>query len=128
MNRIQISLVAFGLSAALAACGDRTPEPAADKADGGMMAPESMPMKNGMDGMMKDGATAATGSGVVTAIDKSAGTITIQHGPIPAVQWPAMTMAFKASPPSLLDQVSVGDNVRFEMTTQGNQVTAVHKQ
>ena len=32
------------------------------------------------------------GHGTVTAIDKSAGTITLDHGAIPEAKWPAMTM------------------------------------
>ena len=44
--------------------------------------------------------------GTVTAIDKAAGTITLDHGPIPEAKWPAMTMAFKAAP-SITDAVKV---------------------
>ena len=59
---------------------------------------------SGMPGMAGSQAsmTAADGSGVVTAIDAKAGTVTLHHGPIAKLSWPAMTMAFKASPPSLL--------------------------
>ena len=46
----------------------------------------------------------AKGKGTVTAIDKSAGSITLDHGPIPEADWPSMTMAFKAKP-ELLDSV-----------------------
>ena len=58
-----------------------------------------------MKGMAVPGATAAKhgkGVGVIKAIDTKKGTLTIQHGPIPAVSWPAMTMTFRATPPSLL--------------------------
>src|SRR5512134_678317 len=42
-------------------------------------------------------AATASGSGEVTAVDPAAGTITIDHGPIEALDWPAMTMTFAAS-------------------------------
>jgi Cu(I)/Ag(I) efflux system protein CusF len=69
------------------------------------------------------------GTGTVTAIDKVAGKITLDHGPIPEVGWPAMTMAFKASP-DLLNSVAVGDKVAFDLTLKGNagEVTAISKQ
>jgi Cu(I)/Ag(I) efflux system protein CusF len=44
-----------------------------------------------MPSMQRSFATAKTGrgSGVIAAIDQKAGKITIKHGPIPAVGWPA---------------------------------------
>lgn len=131
MRRLLVSLAALGLSTTLAACGGQPP--ATPKADSGaMMNPDSMPMKEGMKDGMAAGSEAvaaktATGSGVVTAIDKAAGTVTIQHGPIATIEWPAMTMAFKADPPSLLDTVKVGDHIEFDMTTEGNRVTAIRR-
>jgi Cu/Ag efflux protein CusF len=70
----------------------------------------------------------AKGSGKVTAIDKSAGTITLDHGPIAEANWPAMTMAFKAAP-TLIDSVKVGDQVNFELKLDGNagEITAISK-
>ena len=67
------------------------------------------------------------GSGVIKAIDPGAGTLTIQHGPIPAVGWPAMTMTFKAKPPTLLKGLKVGQSIGFDCTVRGQtaEVTAV---
>lgn len=59
------------------------------------------------------------GTGVVTAIDPKAGTLTIRHGPIPAVGWPAMTMTFKAAPPALLRGVQVGRTIGFDVRIRG---------
>ncbi len=59
------------------------------------------------------------GTGVVTAIDARAGTLTIRHGPIPAVGWPAMTMTFKATPPALLRGVRAGRTIGFDVRTRG---------
>ena len=63
-----------------------------------------------------------TGSGKITALDKASGSITIEHGPIPAVDWPAMTMGFKANP-KLLEGVAVGDQVDFTLSLKGNDGT-----
>ena len=74
-----------------------------------------------MPGMNHAPAQAKTGqgAGVITAIDAKAGTITIKHGAIPAVGWPAMTMTFKATPPTLLRGVRVGQAVGFDVRTRG---------
>jgi len=42
----------------------------------------------------------AKGVGVVKAIAKTAGTITLDHEAIPEASWPAMTMGFKIAPPA----------------------------
>ena len=70
------------------------------------------------------------GVGVIRAIDAKAGTLTIQHGPIPSVSWPAMTMTFKAKPASLLTGLRVGQTVGFDTTVRGvsADVTAVRPQ
>jgi Cu(I)/Ag(I) efflux system protein CusF len=71
--------------------------------------------------------TMADGAGVVTAIDAKAGTVTIHHAPIAKLNWPAMTMAFKASAPSVLQGVKVGQAVRFQLMQMGDaiQLTAI---
>jgi len=72
----------------------------------------------------------ARAKGVIKAIDLKAGALTIQHGPIPAVGWPAMTMAFKAKPTQLLTGLKVGEAVSFDTTVRGMaaDVTAVRPQ
>ena len=73
-----------------------------------------------MHGMAAGQAVSKTGSavGVVKAVDAKAGTVTIEHGPIPAVGWPAMTMAFKATP-AVLHAANVGGRVDFAVRVQG---------
>ena len=95
-----------------------------------------MPMGEGMmkDGMMENDTAGVAGmamsSGVVTAIDRENGAITIDHQPIPEAGWPAMTMAFKAGDPQMLDQVRVGDRVSFELALEGGggRLTAIRLQ
>ena len=64
---------------------------------------------------------------VVKAIDTKAGTLTIQHGPIAAVSWPAMTMTFKAKPATLLKGLKVGQTIAFDCNVQGMkaEITAI---
>jgi len=62
--------------------------------------------------------TKASANGVVEAVDTAARTITIAHGPIDALQWPAMTMTFKA-PDADLSAIKKGDHVAFEFTSTG---------
>lgn len=75
-----------------------------------------------MSGMAMSGHAAKTGHaiGVVKAIDKEAGTVTIKHGAIPSVGWPAMTMTFKAKPATLLSGLTVGQTIAFDMKTRGS--------
>jgi Cu(I)/Ag(I) efflux system protein CusF len=63
-------------------------------------------------------AAAVTGTGVVKKVDAKAGTVTIDHGPIKALNWGAMTMPFKVSDASLLSGVKVGSKVSFELKDQ----------
>lgn len=74
-----------------------------------------------MPGMNHTAPVAKTGqgTGVITAIDVRANTLTIKHGAIPAVGWPAMTMTFKATSPALLRGVRVGQTVGFDVRTKG---------
>lgn len=57
----------------------------------------------------------AKGMGVVKSIDAAGGKVTIAHEPIASLSWPAMTMAFNASP-DLLAAVKEGDRVHFEFS------------
>lgn len=63
-------------------------------------------------------AATASGSGEVAAVDPVAGTVTIDHGPIEALEWPAMTMTF-AAPGVDLGAIKQGDKVSFELRQTG---------
>jgi len=54
------------------------------------------------------------GQGSVDGIDAKAGTISLNHGAIDTLKWPAMTMEFKAANPSLLRGLKPGTAVSFE--------------
>jgi Cu(I)/Ag(I) efflux system membrane fusion protein len=53
------------------------------------------------------------GEGKVENIGK--GEVTLSHGPIPSLQWPAMTMAFKVQPDVVPKNIRVGDPVAFDV-------------
>ena len=65
-----------------------------------------------------------SGSGTITAVDAKGGTVTIKH---PTIGWPAMTMTFRASPPTLLKGLRSGQRVAFTAKAKGMtaEVTAI---
>lgn len=130
MKHAQLT-IALGLAALTAACGKKAETPVA--AETNQAAPAAAATSGNMDNRaMAPAATApimAKGHGTITAVDKAAGTITLDHGAIPEAKWPAMTMAFKAVP-AIIDAAKVGEKVDFDLTLTGNagEVTAIYKQ
>jgi Cu(I)/Ag(I) efflux system membrane fusion protein len=57
------------------------------------------------------------GQGKVESV--SVDTITISHGPIATLKWPAMTMGFGKPAPTAFADIQVGDTVRFEFQEGG---------
>ena len=69
-------------------------------------------------------APAAKGSshqaeGTVDSIDAKAGTVSISHGPIESLKWPAMTMEFKVANNALLQELKPGAMVTAEFVERG---------
>ncbi len=58
------------------------------------------------------------GEGTVTAIDPDTGKITLAHGPVTELHWPAMTMGF-ATKDGQTGGLKVGDRVRFSFRWDG---------
>ena len=52
--------------------------------------------------------------GTVDSIDAKAGTVSLNHGPIESLKWPAMTMEFNVANESLLQGLKPGASVAFE--------------
>lgn len=69
------------------------------------------------------GAAAGLAEGTVRKIDRSAGKLSIAHGPLESLGMPAMTMVFRAADPGLLDRVKVGDRIRFAAGKVGEVLT-----
>ena len=85
-------------------------------------------MSSGM-GSMSAASTVGHGEGVVEAIDRKAGTVTIKHGPIKEFGWSRMTMTFGLRHRSSLNSLKKGDHVRFDVIqdSQGSAViTKIH--
>lgn len=57
--------------------------------------------------------------GEVRRIQKETNRITLRHGEIKSLDMPPMSMVFQAKDPALLDQVKVGDKVRFVAEKSG---------
>jgi Cu/Ag efflux protein CusF len=67
---------------------------------------------------------AFTGEGQVVAVDASAATVTLDHGPIPPLM-PPMRMRFTVDDPASLKGLNVGDVVRFSLGSRGEQMVIV---
>lgn len=62
--------------------------------------------------------------GQVVKIDRSAGKITLKHGPIPKLGMEqGMTMVFKAQDPTVLSALKTGDRVKFDAEQVNGQFT-----
>ena len=122
MKKAMILTALIALPIGLSGC-DKKPE--APKVE----APKAAATADAMSNMeMPVGSKMGKGSGTVTAVDAVAGKITLDHGAIPDVGWPAMKMGFSAKP-DLLKGVAVGDKVDFDLTVSGSagEVTAIRK-
>jgi Cu(I)/Ag(I) efflux system protein CusF len=66
-------------------------------------------------------------TGVVKAVDQAKGTVTIAHGPVQSLNWPAMTMTFVVKDKMFFDKLAVARNVTIDFTQQDKDyvVTAV---
>lgn len=115
MKKMVLMAAAVALPMVLAGCQKHAENP---KAEASADAMEDM----AMPAEVKHG----KGTGTVTAIDPAKGTVTLDHGEIPELQWPAMKMGFAAKPDVLKD-VKVGDKVTFEIDWNGKAgtVTAI---
>lgn len=63
---------------------------------------------------------------VVQKIDPARGLIVLKHGDIPNLAMPPMTMGFDVADRKMLDQVKVGDKVRFHVEVVQGKPTVTH--
>ena len=66
--------------------------------------------------------------GEVKKIDKDAGKITLRHGELKNLDMAAMTMVFRVQDPAMLEQVKVGDKVKFSADRVNGAVTITQMQ
>jgi Cu(I)/Ag(I) efflux system protein CusF len=60
-----------------------------------------------------------TAIGTVKKADVKGGQVTLAHGPIASLNWPAMTMSFKVKDKALWPKLEDGKKVEVEFTKQG---------
>jgi Cu(I)/Ag(I) efflux system protein CusF len=58
-------------------------------------------------------------TGVVKSVDAGNGKVTLEHGPVKTLNWPAMAMTFGVKDKGLLDKLRVGQRVQVEFQEQG---------
>lgn len=58
-------------------------------------------------------------TGRLEGIDAAAGTVSVSHAPIPALNWPAMTMDFNLAAPEVIKGIAPGTPIRFEFEQRG---------
>ena len=64
----------------------------------------------------------------VVKVDKSAGKVTLKHGPIKNLDMDAMTMVFKAGEPEMLKGLKAGTKVKFDADRVNGQITVTKLQ
>lgn len=70
-------------------------------------------------------AARALSDGVVRKIDTENNKITLKHGPIANLDMPGMTMVFRVVSPTLLNNVKVGDAVKFHVERVNGAMTVM---
>ena len=75
----------------------------------------------GMDTKMDRKATGQShhASGVVKSVNADKGTVMIDHGPVASLNWPAMSMGFKAKDKKALQGLKPGQKIEFDFVQQG---------
>ena len=58
-------------------------------------------------------------SGTVQKVDAANGSVTLAHGPVKSLNWPAMTMPFAVKDKALLDKIKPGAKVEFGFVQSG---------
>ena len=127
MNKTALVLIHASIaSLALSGCGRKEATNEGATATAEQSKPESAGPKDGAamsaDMPMADQAPAKehSATGKVTAVDATAGTVTIAHGAVESLSWPAMTMAFKLADPSQASTLHANDHVKFKFTVGDN--------
>ena len=93
------------------------------RAQGGMSDMKKMPGMNDMKMNDTKKATTANATGTITAVNTANHKVTFDHGPISAINWPAMTMEFAVAPSVDLAKLKTGDKVNFTLSGSGGTYT-----
>jgi Cu(I)/Ag(I) efflux system protein CusF len=79
---------------------------------------KTMPMDNTNSGSTAKAAV-HTATGVVKAVDTAKGSVTLAHGPVKSLNWPAMTMTFVVKDKMFFDKLAVDKKVTIDFARQG---------
>jgi Cu(I)/Ag(I) efflux system periplasmic protein CusF len=93
----------------------------------GIVVPASAQTDHSTHGTAKPASAAANGSmadGLVKKVDKSKGRVTLAHGALPNGM-PPMTMAYKVKDAAWLDQLKVGQKIRFATDPKDGDMTVL---
>lgn len=106
---------AFALALAVAACGEAATTSQNQQPGGGA------------DTKTENDQRVHSGQGNVTSV--AGDQVSIAHGPIETLGWPAMTMTFRAESPQLVEGIAVGDSVAFQFRQSGGRsvLTSISK-
>ncbi len=74
-------------------------------------------------GMNHDAMSNALSEGMVRKVNKAQGKLTLRHGPLANLDMPIMTMIFRVTDSTWLDQVKPGDNIRFQADKVNGKLT-----
>ena len=95
-------------------------------------AQQKMDDMKGMEMAKKPAAAASAptvhmATGTVKKVDPKSGLVTLAHGPVKSMNWPAMTMGFQVQDKMLFDKLAICKKVDFEFVqgAKGYVVTAV---
>jgi len=108
MNRLAVLVCGLALAAGVHAQGMKGMEDMH----------KDMPMK-GMQHEAKEQSAVHKASGTVTKVDREKSRVTIKHGAVATLDWPAMSMAFAVKDKALLENLQPGRNIEFQFAQQG---------
>ncbi|NKI70035.1 hypothetical protein GN109_11435 [Collimonas pratensis] len=88
---------------------------------------KNMPMAN-MNSVSSAKTAVHQATGVVRAVDTAKGTVTLAHGPVKSLNWPAMTMTFVVKDKMLFGKLAADKKVTIDFSKLGADyvVTAVN--
>jgi Cu(I)/Ag(I) efflux system membrane fusion protein len=92
--------------------------------DARMTTPGAHADSAGQSEKMPGSDTVHEGTGKVTELAK--GEITLAHGPIPSLDWPPMTMAFKLADDAAVRGLKAGDAVKFRFRDENHDYVIEH--
>jgi Cu(I)/Ag(I) efflux system protein CusF len=77
----------------------------------------------GMKDTKGKAAKTATGTGTITSLNAAGRKVTLDHAPMPEINWPAMKMEFPVAASVDLAKLKTGDKVRFTVSGSGSNYT-----